>query len=47
VRVRAPGMAAPYLTVAQTLRGGDVGLIASWNLVRFDDVVFRAQSGRF
>jgi hypothetical protein len=47
VRVRAPGMTAPYLTVAQTLRGGDIGLIASWNLVRFDDVVFRAQSGRF
>ena len=47
VRVTTPGMSAPYLAVTQQARGGDVGLIASWNLVRFDDVVFRAQSGPF
>ncbi len=46
LRIIAPGMTAPYLTVAQQPRGGDVGLIASWNLVRFDDVVFSAQNGR-
>jgi hypothetical protein len=39
--VRAPGLAAPYLVVAQTDVYGrkPPGLIASWNLVRFDDVV--------
>jgi hypothetical protein len=47
VRVIAPGMSAPGVTVAQQARGGDVGVIASWNLVRFDDVVFSAQSGPF
>jgi hypothetical protein len=45
LRITAPQMSAPYLTVAQQPRGGDVGVIASWNLVRFDDVVLSAQSG--
>ena len=45
LRITAPGMSAPYLTVAQQARGGDVGVIASWNLVQFDDVVFSAQNG--
>jgi hypothetical protein len=45
LRIIAPRMSAPYLTVAQPARGGDVGVIASWNLMRFDDVVFSAQSG--
>jgi hypothetical protein len=39
--VRAPGLAAPFLVLAQTEVYGSksLGLIASWNLVRFDDVV--------
>lgn len=45
LRISAPGISAPYLTLRQQARGGDVGLIASWNLVRFDDVVFSAQNG--
>jgi hypothetical protein len=42
--ITAPGM-TQQLVVAQQARGGDVGLIASWNFVRFDDVVFSAQNG--
>ncbi len=45
VRVTAPAMSAPYLTVAQQPRDGDIGVIASWNLMRFDVVVFSAQNG--
>jgi hypothetical protein len=45
LRISTPGMTTPYLVVAQQARGGDVGLIASWNLVRFDDVVFSTQNG--
>ena len=45
LRITAPGMSTPYLLVAQQARGGDVGVIASWNLVSFDDVVFAAQNG--
>ena len=42
--ITAPGM-TQQLVVTQQARGGDVGLIASWNFVRFDDVVFSAQNG--
>ena len=45
VRVAATGMSAPFITLRQGTTGGHLGVIASWNLVRFDDVVFRAQSG--
>lgn len=44
LRITAPFM-TELLIVAQQARGGDVGLIASWNFVRFDDVVFSAQNG--
>jgi hypothetical protein len=42
--ITAPGMTQSLL-VTQQARGGDVGLIASWNFVRFDNVVFSAQNG--
>jgi hypothetical protein len=42
--VSAFGMTAPIF-VPQQARGGDVGLIASWNPVRFDNLSFRAQNG--
>jgi hypothetical protein len=42
--VGAFGMTAPIL-VPQQARGGAVGLIASWNLVRFDNLAFSAQNG--
>lgn len=45
VRVAVTGMSAPYITLRQTPVGGVVGVIGSWNLVRFDDLVFNAQSG--
>jgi hypothetical protein len=45
VRVAVTGMSAPYITLRQDSRGGVVGVIGSWNLVRFDDLVFNAQSG--
>ena len=45
LRVSLSGAEGAYLTVPQQARGGDVGLIASWNLMRFDDVVFSAQNG--
>ena len=45
LHISAPGLAEPNLSVVQQARGGDVGLIASWNLVRFDSVVFSAQNG--
>jgi hypothetical protein len=48
VRVAVTGMSAPYITLRQAERGGGlVGVIGSWNLVRFDDLVFNAQSGPF
>jgi hypothetical protein len=45
LRIIAPGVSAPYINLTQQARGGDVGVIASWNLMRFDDVVFSAQNG--
>jgi hypothetical protein len=45
VRVAVTGMLAPYLTFHQDSIGGEAGVIGSWNLVRFDDFVFNAQSG--
>jgi hypothetical protein len=45
VRVSTTGTIAPYLTVAQQGTGGQVGVISSWNMVSFDDVVFRTQTG--
>ena len=45
LHISALGLSEPNLTVTQQARGGEVGLIASWNLVRFDDVVFSAQNG--
>lgn len=44
VRVATSGLSEPFV-VRLPARGGDIGLIASWDLVQFDDVVFRSQSG--
>lgn len=43
VRVAVTGMSAPYITLRQAHSFGVVGVIGSWNLVRFDDFVFNAQ----
>jgi hypothetical protein len=45
VRIWTAGTTVPDLVVRQQARGGNVGVIASWNLVRFDNVVFSAQNG--
>jgi hypothetical protein len=45
LRVSLSGAEGAYLTVPQQARGGDVGLIAAWNLMSFDNVVFSAQNG--
>lgn len=45
VRVGVTGMSAPYITFRQQDAFGAFGLIASWNLVRFDDVEIRTQNG--
>jgi hypothetical protein len=45
VRVAVTGMSAPSITLRQKPAGGVVGVIGSWNLVRFDDFVFNAQNG--
>jgi hypothetical protein len=53
-QVRATGIPRPgepvgtpvsQLTLAQPAMGSQVGVIASWNLVRFDDFVLRSQEG--
>ena len=45
MRVAVTGMSAPSITLRQKPAGGVVGVIGSWNLVRFDDFVFNAQNG--
>jgi hypothetical protein len=45
VRVAVTGMSAPYITPRQNGGNTIVGVIGSWNLVRFDDFVFNAQRG--
>jgi PKD repeat protein len=45
VRVAVTGMSAPYITLRQNSGTTIVGVIGSWNLVRFDDFVFNAQRG--
>lgn len=47
VRIAVTGMTAPYITLRQAGGGSIAGVIGSWNLVRFDDFVFNAQSGPF
>jgi hypothetical protein len=45
VRVAVTGMSAPYISLRQNSGSTVVGVIGSWNLVRFDYFVFNAQRG--